>query len=65
MAQVACQTISISISKLIKDDEQLDSVLSSEQLLALFENLPSVVEQLHDAAESQVPSGPGWIAAFV
>lgn len=46
MAQIACQTISISISKLIKDDEQLESVLSSEQLLALFENLPSVVEQL-------------------
>lgn len=46
MAQIACQTISISISKLIKDDEQLESVLSSEQLLALFESLPSVVEQL-------------------
>jgi hypothetical protein len=46
MAQIACQTISISISKLIKDDEQLASVLSSEQLLALFESLPSVVEQL-------------------
>jgi len=46
MAQIACQTISISISKLIKDDEQLASVLSSEQLLALFDSLPSVVEQL-------------------
>ena len=48
MAQIACQNISISISKLIKDDEQLDSVLSSEQLLALFDSLPSVVEQLLD-----------------
>jgi hypothetical protein len=48
MAQIANQTISISISKLIKDNEQLDSVLSSEQLLSLFESLPSVVEQIID-----------------
>jgi len=46
MAQIASQTISISISKLVKDNEAPDSVLTSEQLLSLVETLPGVVEQL-------------------
>jgi hypothetical protein len=46
MAQIASQTITISISKLVKDHEALDIVMTSEQLLALVETLPGVVEQL-------------------
>jgi len=46
MAQIASQTITISISKLVKDHEALDIVMTSEQLLSLVETLPNVVEQL-------------------
>lgn len=57
MAQIASQTISITISKLIKDDDSVDNVLTTEQLLSLFESLPGVVEQLLDDSKLLIEIG--------
>lgn len=48
MAKIATTTISLNISKLVRNDEDESSLLSEEQLLTLLETLPGVVEQLLD-----------------
>ncbi len=48
MAKIATTTISLNISKLVRNDEDESSLLSEEQLLTLLETLPNVVEQLLD-----------------
>ncbi len=57
MPQIASQTISITISKLVKNTQDSDSVLDNEQLLNLLETLPGVVEQLLDDASLVIEAG--------
>lgn len=48
MAQVLEETITVTISRLVRNQDQSQQVLTDEQLVALLDTLPSVVEQVLD-----------------
>jgi hypothetical protein len=54
MAKIVQQTISITVSKLVKNDQEDESALTEEQLIAVVQSLPSVVEQLIDDTSAVV-----------
>jgi len=54
MAKIVQQTISITVSKLVKNDQEDESALTEDQLIAVVQSLPSVVEQLIDDASAVV-----------
>ena len=54
MARIVQQTISITVSKLVKNDQEDDSALTEDQLIAVIQSLPGVVEQLIDDSSAVV-----------
>lgn len=48
MAQIIEQKITIVVSKLVRTGHEDSAVLSDQQLVSLFETLPSVIEQVLD-----------------
>lgn len=48
MAQIIEQKITIVVSRLVRSGSEDASVLSDQQLVNLFETLPSVIEQVLD-----------------
>lgn len=48
MAQIIEQKITIVVSKLVRSGSEDSAVLSDQQLVSLFETLPSVIEQVLD-----------------
>lgn len=48
MAHIQQQTITVTISKLVRNQDALSQIVNSDQLAALLDTLPSVVEQILD-----------------
>ncbi len=48
MAHIQQQTITVTISKLVRNQDELSQIVNSDQLAALLDTLPSVVEQILD-----------------
>ena len=48
MAQIIEQKITIVVSRLIRNGSEGSTVLNDNQLINLFETLPSVIEQVLD-----------------
>ena len=48
MAKIVEQTITITVSKLVKSSHDADTPLTEEQLVTLVGSLPDLVEQLID-----------------
>ena len=48
MAQIIEQKITIVVSKLVRSGSEDASVLNDQQLVSLFETLPSIIEQVLD-----------------
>ena len=59
MAQIIEQRITIVVSKLVRSGSEDASVLSDQQLVNLFETLPSVIEQVLDDNTVLVELQPG------
>lgn len=59
MAQIIEQKITIVVSRLVRSGSEDASVLSDQQLVNLFETLPSVIEQVLDDNTVLVELQPG------
>ena len=62
MAHIQQQTITVTISKLVRNQDELSQIVNSDQLTALLDTLPSVVEQILDDSTVVVEAqsdGPG------
>lgn len=59
MAQIIEQKITIVVSKLVRSGHEAPAVLSDQQLVNLFETLPSVIEQVLDDNTVLVELQPG------
>ncbi len=59
MAQIIEQKITIVVSRLVRSGSEDASVLSDQQLVNLFETLPSIIEQVLDDNTVLVELQPG------